>query len=132
MSPRGDSHRFERKRAGYDLQKIGPLLVSNSPTRENELVKSKKEGVEVNVGWLIRNTSSAPVSVNLENAVMIANGDKTPLNCLANRSVEKKNLPSYQSKNSFVLSFDSCCKFKKSSRAQRYQSTVSDSFWGKC
>lgn len=84
-------YRLEPTRAEYDLQKYGSLIFSNSPTSITDCVqKIAGGGVQLNVGWLIRNSSSEPVPLFIKDIKLSLNGDITSLGCLANNSAESE------------------------------------------
>lgn len=77
-------YRLEPSRAEYDLQKVGPLLVSNSPTSQKDCVKKIDGGVSLKIGWIIRNTSEAEIPMMIKDVAIKLNDDVNKLGCLAN------------------------------------------------
>lgn len=78
-------YRLEPTRAEYDLQKVGPLIISNSPTSQTDCIKKiDGGGVNLKIGWIIRNSSENDVPLNLKDITLVLNEDVAYLGCLAN------------------------------------------------
>lgn len=103
---------LERSRVEYDLAKVDQLLVSNSPTSRKDLIQKDKEGVTLNMAWIIRNTSSGPVQLNLRNSSLVINEEKIKFSCLSNGKDEE--LTSLAQQTKIVIS----CKCKVIPNAQ--------------
>lgn len=80
---------LERSRVEYDLAKVDQLLVSNSPTSRKDLIQKDKEGVTLNLAWIVRNTSLSAVQLSLRNSSLLINEDKIKFSCLSNGKDEE-------------------------------------------
>lgn len=80
-------YRLEPTRAEYDLQKYGPLIISNSPTSLTDCVqKIEGGGISLNLGWLIRNSSEEEVPLLVNDIKLNLNDEVTNIKCLSNNN----------------------------------------------